>query len=270
MDLVNVTKKTVLITGGSSGIGLELARLFARDGYRLVLVSKPADELEQAKKNLEKEVPGAEIITRAQDLAVPGAAREVHAFTRELALSVDVLVNNAGFGTFGFINDIDEEKELSMIQLHVGTLYHLSRLYLREMVDRNHGRVINLSSVSAFQPNPMLATYGATKSFVLDWSRAVDYEMRERGLDVRVLAVCPPPVKATRFQQAAGMDRSNTFDTWMVQTADIVARDAYRAMQRGKEVVIPGRGMELLQKFVGRLPSSLKIWLSRQHLLEKK
>jgi len=257
---------TVLITGGSHGIGLELARLFARDGYRLILVSKPPKELAKAKALLEKSFPGVEIHTQAIDLAVPEAPPRVHAYVQGLGKPVDVLVNNAGFGSYGFINEVSVEKELTMIQLHVATLYHLTRLFLEDMIERNKGHIINLSSISALQPSPMLSTYAATKSFVLQFSRAINYELKEKGTQVRVTAVCPMATRGTGFQSGADMDNTNTFDNWMTTTPEVVARDAYAALKSKRDIVIPGQGFELLQRFVRHLPDWLQMRIARENL----
>lgn len=262
-------KRTALITGGSSGIGLELAKLFANDDYQLVLVAKPLEELEKAKETLKAIKPELQILLMQQDLAQPGAAQEVYEFTRKHDLELNVLVNCAGFGTYGFVNEIDMKKEIDMLQLNVSTLYQLTRLYLSEMVERDEGKIINMSSISAFQPSPTFATYGATKSFILQFSRALNYELREQGSNVRVLAVCPTAVRETRFQSAACMEKSNTFNSWMATTADVVARDTYQAMHQGKDMAIPGRGLGLLHSIVNRLPTSWLMKFSRAQLKEK-
>lgn len=262
-------KKTVLITGGSGGIGFEFAQLFARDGYQLLLVAHPLDELENARSRLLAEYPDSEISIRAQDLAQHCAAEGLYNFTKENSIQVDVLVNCAGFGTYGFTDDIELDRELSMLQLHVGTLYHINRLYVRDMIERDAGHIINMSSISAFQPNPYFATYGASKSFVLNFSRALNYELREKGSKVHIMAVCPTAVKDTNFQSAAGMSKTKTFDSWMCVTPDVVARDAYRAMGYKKDLVVPGRFMGLARSIACRLPSKWLMRMSRDQLREK-
>lgn len=261
-------RRTALITGGSGGIGLELGKLFAAADYQLVLVSMPGDDLKLARDMLHSVNPFINIFVLEKDLSRSGAATEVYEFTCKHGLTVDVLVNCAGFGTYGHVNEIDIEKELAMLQLHVSTLYHLTRLYLQEMIRRDEGQVINMSSISAFQPNPHFATYGASKSFVLNFSRALNYELRERGSKVRVLAVCPTAVRDTGFQAAARMERTRAFRSWIATTPDVVARDTYRAMQRGKDVVIPGRGLGLGQALVSLLPASWRMRISRSQLRE--
>jgi short-subunit dehydrogenase len=262
-------KKTVLITGGSGGIGFEFAQLFARDGYRILLVAHPLDDLEGVRSCLLAADPDLDVSIRHQDLAQHGAAELLYQFTKENNIQVDVLVNCAGFGTYGFVDDIEIDKELSMLQLHVGTLYHITRLYVRDMIERDNGRVINMSSISAFQPNPYFATYGASKSFVLNFSRALNFELREKGSKVRVMAVCPTAVKNTGFQDAAGMGKTKTFDSWMCITPEIVALDAYRAMGCGKDLVVPGRFMGLARSLICRLPMIWLMKISRSQLREK-
>jgi len=264
-----MSDKTALITGGSSGIGLELAGLFARDGYRLLLVSKPPEELAKAEAELKRQWPGAAIHTLAIDLATPEAPPLVYDFARALGRPIDVLINNAGFGTYGFIDEIAIDKELQMIQLHATALYHLTRLFLRDMVEQDRGHIINLSSVSALQPSPMLATYAATKSFVLQFSRAVNYELKERGSRVRVSAICPTATAGTGFQARAGMLQTNTFDTWMTTTPQVVARDTYAVLQNKRDFVIPGRGFGLLQRIIRHLPDSVRMRLARENLQRK-
>jgi hypothetical protein len=260
-------QKYAVITGGSSGIGLEISKLLAADGYCLLIVSKPEAELVQAKMSLEQVFPNLVVKTLSLDLSQRSSAEQVYAWAKTHTEAVEILVNNAGFGTYGFINDIDLEQDTAMLDLHVVTLYRLTRLFLKDMFARNSGGILNLSSVSAFQPNPFLQTYGASKAFVYQFSQAIAYELREKGSAVRVTAVCPPPVKNTAFQYAAGMDRTNTFDNWMVLTPDKVALDAYQGMKSGKAVVIPGPWyFPILQRMTGFLPNALLIRMSRYYL----
>lgn len=259
-------KSTALITGGSSGIGFELARLFARDGWDLFLVAKPAEELEAAQARLNQEFPAIVVQTLTIDLAHEKSAQQVYDAAQQQNMQVDALVNNAGFGTYGFINDISMQQELDMIHLNVLAVYQLTRLFLRDMIARNQGNIVNLSSISAFQPNPELATYGATKSFVLFFSRAIAEELRMRKSAVRVTAVCPTPVINTGFQAAAGMEKSRLFESWMVVTPDVVARDIYKAMKQGRSYIIPGPGFHLLHKLVRRLPDAMVLKMAKDFL----
>ncbi len=261
-------RKTMLITGGSGGIGIELGKIFASAGYHLVLVALPGDDMQQAKNILQDLNPFINILLLKKDLSIHGAATEVYEFTQSHKLTVNVLVNCAGFGTYGHVNEICIDRELAMIQLNTSTLYHLTRLYLRDMIERDEGQIINMSSISAFQPNPSFATYGACKSFVLNFSRALNYELHERGSRVRVLAVCPTAVKDTGFQGTAGMEHARAFSSFMATTSATVARDTYEAMKQGRDVVIPGRGLGFGHALVNLLPASWKMRISKYQLQE--
>lgn len=250
--------KTVLITGGSSGIGFELAKLFARDGYRLVLAAKPADELNAAREQLVALFPRVDVLIYAIDLTLPDAADAVYGWALQRTSHINVLVNCAGFGSYGHVWELDTHRELEMIQLNVLSLYQLNRLALRDMMEIDEGYIINFSSISAFQPNPLIATYGATKSFVLQFSMALNRELQQSGSNVRITVVCPTSTKNTGFQATAGMSATRTFSSWMTVTPDFVAREAYRAMQQRQTMIIPNRFFHLLHKLVKRLPTS---WL---------
>lgn len=259
-------KKTVLITGGSSGIGLALARKFAADDYDLFLVALEQKELEQAKIALNRDFPNLDIQILCKDLTSIGAVQEVHAYAKLNGFDIDVLVNNAGVGTYGFIDDIDISKEVQMVQLNVLATYQLTRLFLKDMVKRDSGKILNISSVSAFQPNPLLATYGATKAFVHSFSRAINFELQQQQSRVVVLTVCPSPVKDTSFKRVADMEDSKVFDNWMTVTAETVAKDAYQALKDNKELVIPKYRLHLLNKFIGLLPMRWRMSLAWQNL----
>lgn len=260
--------KVVLITGGAGGIGKEFAKLFAHDNYDIVLVDRKKEDMKPIRDTLQNINLNMRIFLLEQDLTDLEAASTVYKFTRDHSLQIDVLVNCAGFGTFGFVDDIDEERELDMLQLHVITLYRMTRLYLKDMVERNDGRIINVSSISAFQPNPYFATYGASKSFVLNFSRALNYELKEKKLNVKVLAVCPTAVKDTGFKKAAGMEHTKAFRSWMSVNAGVVARDTYFALGCDRDVVIPGRGLGLLQRITCHLPVKWLMRISRSELRE--
>src|SRR5712691_8172351 len=200
-------RKTALITGASFGIGQELAGIFAREGYNLVLVARTADKLRQLASELEK-AHGTRSLILASDLAAPGAAAYIHDQTTRADITVDVLVNNAGFGQFGLFAENDLEECLQQIQLNVTTLTHLTRLYLPEMVARKSGRILNVASTAAFQPGPLMAVYYATKAYVLHFSEAIAEELRHSG--VTVTALCPGPTE-TGFAAAADVGATRLF-----------------------------------------------------------
>ena len=261
---------TTLITGGSSGIGLETAKCLAAQGHQLLLVAIDSAELIDAQKLLVESYPGVEVAVLATDLSEPANTQKVYDWALQQSQQVDCLVNNAGFGTWGLVSDMDLEKETAMIQLHVTSLYRLTRLFLADMMSRDTGRIINISSVSAFQPNPRMATYGATNSFVLQFSRALNQELKETGSAVRVAAVCPTPVKSTGFQSVAGMSKSNLFQSWMVVPPNAVAQSIAKHLGTQKDMIIPGSSLfSGVYTLFKRLPDRWQILLSGAHLKPK-
>jgi uncharacterized protein len=254
-------KNTVLITGGSLGIGFELARQFAKANYRLVLVSKPIDELAQAKTKLEAEF-GSEIITLVKDLTQENAVEEVYQWSKTLAFDVDILINNAGVGTGGFMLDVPIERELQMIELNIKAVYHLTRLFVKDMYERNNGKIMNVASIASFQPSPMLSTYAATKAFVFSFTMGLQEELKAKGSKVHIMALCPPPAN-TGFGKAAEMEDSMLFKSSYVVTAEQIAKNAYRALMQEKRFLIPDFFVDILVELGNRLmPMWLKLKLT--------
>lgn len=226
---------TALITGASSGIGLELARIFAREGCGLVLVSRNADKLRQLAAELDKAHSTRSLILAA-DLTEPGSPAYVLDQTTRAGIAVDVLVNNAGFGQYGFFAENDLEECLRQIQLNVTTLTHLTRLFLPDMLHRASGGVLNVASTAAFQPGPLMAVYYATKAYVLHFSEAIANEVR--GTGVTVTCLCPGAT-ATEFHRRASMTEIQLLRFGSMD-ARAVAEEGYRGLMSGKRVVIPG------------------------------
>ncbi len=233
-------RKTALITGASFGIGMEFARIFAREGCNLVLVARSADKLRQLASELEK-AHGTRSLILAADLTEPGAAAYVLDQTTRADIQVDVLVNNAGFAQYGLFAENDLEECLRQIQLNVTTLTHLTRLYLPAMIERakterRTGRILNVASTAAFQPGPLMAVYYATKAYVLYLSEALANELSGSG--VTVTCLCPGPT-ATEFQKRANIEGIR-LTKYGCMDARTVAEDGYRAMVAGKTVAISG------------------------------
>jgi len=251
--------KTALITGASFGIGLELARLFARDGYSLVLVARSADKLRQLASELEKAY-GTRSLILASDLSAPGAAAYVHDQTARAEITVDVLVNNAGFGQFGLFAENDLEECLQQIQLNITTLTHLTRLYLPEMLQRKSGRILNVASTAAFQAGPLMSVYYATKAYVLHFSEGIANELR--GTGVTVTCLCPGPT-VTEFAKRAKILTARLFKLGAMD-ARTVAEDGYRALMAGKPIVISGFKNWLTAQSVRFAPRSWVIAVARK------
>lgn len=224
--------KRALVTGASSGIGETFARHLARKGYDLILVARRRERLAQLAEELTAaHSVGAEII--AADLAQPDAVAAVEERLR--AGDVSMLVNCAGFGTSGEFVSLSEERELEEIDVNVRALTRLSHAALEKMVPAGKGAIINVASTGAFQPVPYMATYAATKAYVLFFSEALHEEVKPYGVSVTCL--CPGPVK-TEFQQVAGVDQRRLRLGWT--DPDKVVSQALRASARGKAIVVPG------------------------------
>ncbi len=249
-------KKTALITGASKGIGKELARLFAENECNLVLVARSGDDLLLLKKQFE-EKHNVSVYTIVKDLGAPTAAQEVFNEVMQAGITVDYLINNAGFGDWGRFIDKPWERYEAMIALNVTTLTHLMHLYANEWKGKRKGKILNISSTAAFQPGPMMAVYFATKSFVLQLSEALDHELRKEGITVTVL--CPGPT-STYFGEESGMKASQLVKSVKIAAAGDVARMGFNAMMKGKPVAIHG-GMNKVAPFAIRfLPRK---WVTR-------
>ena len=249
----NPKKKTALITGASFGIGYELAKQFGRGGYDLVLVARDKDKLGEVAAELTGSF-GVDVGVLPKDLTVDSAPAEIFEKLQRNDIAIDVLVNNAGFGTHGFFHQNDVGKEMDMIRLNVMALVHLTRLYLPAMVERGSGKILNVASTAAFQPGPLMAVYYATKAFVVSFSEALSNEVG--GAGVTVTALCPGPTD-TEFQKRAGTGHTRLFGRGMVMTAQDVAAQGYEALMDGKSVWITGFKNKLMAGGVCFAPRKL-------------
>lgn len=232
--------EVALITGPSSGIGMELARLFAADGSELILASRNVEKLEALATELRA---GHQVTVHVipTDLSRPGAAQQLYDEVQRRGLSIDVLVNNAGFGHLARFQDVPLETYTGNLQVNVTAVTELMRLCLPGMLARNRGRILNVASTASFQPGPHAAVYFATKAYVRFLSEAVSEELR--GTKVTVTALCPGPTR-TEFVGKAEMEDSPLFRSLM--DAATVARQGYRAMRGGQTRIITGWGNKLL------------------------
>jgi len=239
-----------VVTGATSGIGLEFARLFAADGVSLVLVARGKAELEQVAKELQEGF-SVDVHILSKDLSKIENAESVYEYTTTNKLPVQYLINNAGFGDYGQFIDGSWQKELDMINLNVVALTYLTKVYGAEFVKQGGGHIVNVASTAAFAPGPLMAVFYATKSYVLHFSEAVATEVRKHG--VRVTALCPGPT-ASKFQEAAAMSQSKLVQGKRLPTAAQVARFGYKAMRRGKVVAVHGAGNKLGTYAIRLLP----------------
>lgn len=234
-------KKTALITGASSGLGLSLAKLFAKDGCDLVITARNEEKLAKIKNEIESTY-GTEVSVFSADLSTADAAEKIYNFTSEKGIFVDILVNNAGFGDFGEFFDCDMQKQTDMINVNITSLTKLCRLYVEPMVKNGKGKILNMASIAAFQAGPLMSVYYATKAYVLSLSEALSAELK--GTGVTVTAVCPGPTK-TGFESAADLGNSGLFKNLKNATADEVALYGYKSLNKGKVIAIHGVGNRL-------------------------
>jgi short-subunit dehydrogenase len=231
----NESRRTALITGASGGIGAELAFLFARDGYDLVLVARSADKLAGLAERLERDHP-ISVRIMPRDLSNPETPAQIQAELAAASVPVDVLVNNAGFGLGGRFAEVGIEGELEMMRLNMVAPTHLTKLFLDDMLARGEGKVLNVASVAGFFPGLFWSVYGATKAYVLSFSEALANELA--GTGVTVTALCPGPT-ATELAARGGMQDTRLY-RGATMDARTVARSGYRGLLRGQRVVIPG------------------------------
>ena len=230
------TNPIALITGASSGIGLELAKLFARDSHDLALVARSYDKLKPIAEDLQQTY-GVQVKYYIKDLSVSSAPEEIFKALQSEGGNIDVLVNNAGFGWRGEFAKMDLTDALGMIQVNITALSYLTRLYLPGMIERKRGKILNVASTAAFQPGPMMATYYASKAYVLSFSEALSEELH--GTGVTVTALCPGPT-ATGFGPRAGFTNKKILGGMLSMDSHTVALDGYKGLMNGKPLVIPG------------------------------
>ena len=246
-------RKTALITGASGGIGEGLARECAAAGMDVVLVARSEDKLKALADRFSKE-HGVTATPIGSDLSDPGAPGRLKEDLDAAGIVVDVLINNAGFATFGRFIETDIKEELDEIQLNVTSLTHLTKLFTPGMVERGWGRVMNVASTAAFQPGPLMAVYYATKAYVLSFSEALSEELKKTG--VTVTALCPGPT-ASGFQARASMEDSKLVVGWKMPDAATVAADGFKAMMAGKPVYIHGLRNRLMAQSIRFSPRAL-------------
>ncbi|MGD0710766.1 MAG: SDR family oxidoreductase [Bacteroidales bacterium] len=229
-------KNYAVITGASGGIGLELAKLLAKDKHNLILIARSEDKLKEIKTSFEKDYD-INVFIIAIDLSLPDAPAKVFEQLKKDDITIDILINNAGFGDYGAFAECNWQKQEQMINLNILALTKLTRLFLPTMIKSGYGRIMNVASTAAFQPGPLMSVYYATKAFVLSFTYAIANEIK--GTGVTISALCPGPTD-TGFVSAAALENSKLFKIFKPKPSNEVALFGYKRMMKGKLLSIPG------------------------------
>ncbi len=236
--------KTALVTGGASGLGYEFAVLLAQDSHNLILIDIDSDKLTEAKNELETKY-SIQVTTLTKDLSIQNISEKIF---EEIGNSpIDVLINNAGFGLFGTFAETDWDREAAMLNLHIMTTTHLTKLVLKGMIERKSGKILNMSSLAGFQPGPLMSIYYASKAYIISFSEAIANELKGTGVTVTVL--CPGQTK-TSFQEVVSEKTSENKISFNMGCPKEVAAYGYQQMNKGKVVVVPGA----INKIISQLP----------------
>jgi len=250
-----MTIKSALVTGASTGIGYELAHILAADGFAVALVARDEVRLQKLAAEL-KQKYAVETKVIAADLAKPETPQQVFDQLQRENFPVSVLINNAGSGVYGAFAETELDRDVAVLRLNMESLVVLTKLFLKPMLARREGKILNVASVAAYQPDPLLGIYGATKAFVLSFSAALNIELKETG--VTVTALCPGTT-TTEFHKRAGLDRSGLLRHGMMKpmSAPEVAEIGYCALMRGKPIVISGMMNRILAALAKCSPTML-------------
>lgn len=257
---MSASRPVALVTGASMGIGADLAELLAADGHDLVLVARGGAALQVVADRLSKNY-GVDAGVIAADLAADGAPARIAAQLAASGIEIDVLVNNAGYGVTGDFVSTPPDAELRMLSLNVMALTELTKLFLPAMVARGRGGVLNVASIAAFLPGPLMAAYYASKAYVVSFSEALAVEVSDRG--VRVCCVCPGATH-TGFADRAGMGKARLFNSPAVMDSMSVARIGYRGFLRGERVVVTGLRNRALIASMRLAPRSVLARIAKQ------
>jgi uncharacterized protein len=253
-------KKIALITGASSGIGKELAYIHAEKGGDLILVARSKATLNEIASDIKNKFQ-REVVVIALDLSIPGSSKKLFEQTQSNDYQIDCLINNAGFGDFGFFHETDLKRFQEMIQLNVTTLTELTHFYLQLMVKKGHGKIMNVASTAAFLPGPLMSVYFATKAYVLHLTEAINNEISTKG--VTLTALCPGATESG-FIAAANLGESKLVKDRKLPSSKTVAQYGYKAMLKGKPVAIHGIGNYLLANVIRFFPRNFVTNMTRK------
>jgi hypothetical protein len=250
--IMSDSQKYALITGGTSGIGFELAKLFAKDKYNLVIVARDDQELNRAAADLKQH--GVSVITMPKDLFRPENAFELYNEVKSKGIDIDVLVNDAGQGQYGEFADTDINRELNIIQLNIMAPVILTKCFLQDMVARGQGRILNLASIAGKMPGPLQSVYHGTKAFIHSWTEAIRSELKDSGITVTSLL---PGATDTDFFNKAEMQESKIVQEEKLADPADVAKDGYEALMSGDDMVISGMKNKMQVGMSDLMPDSM-------------
>ena len=233
-----------LVTGASSGIGRDIAKELSNRGYELILVARSTNKMEELAKELKTK---SKIITK--DLSIPENCKELYEEVKDE--NIDILVNNAGFGIYGEFTETDLDKELTLIKTNMVAMHILMKLFLKDMKEKNHGKILNVASSAAFMPGPLMSTYYASKAYILRISQGIRVELKKSKSKVQISVLCPGPVK-TNFSEIAGVKFGLHY-----LTSEYVARYAVKKLLKGKFIIVPGSIMKVIRVLAKIVPSGL-------------
>lgn len=262
MSLIN---ETALITGATSGIGYELAKLFAGDNANLVIVSRNEEKLKEVSREfIGLGSPKVTIIPK--DLSLPGNALEVYEQTKSEGINVSILVNDAGIGEHGYFSETDLEKEDRIIQLNIISLVHLTKLYLKDMLKHDKGKILNLASIASYQPTPTLAIYSASKAFVLSFTDSLIHELKDTG--ITMTALIPGPTDTDFFRKANAENTKAAVDN--PQNAGKVAKAGYEGLLKGKHHVTSKFSVQAQVAMSSVMPDEAVTAMASTYMKEKR
>ncbi|MDB5250120.1 MAG: estradiol 17-beta-dehydrogenase [Segetibacter sp.] len=234
--MASINERYAVITGATSGIGYELAKLFAKDGYKLVIVARNQTELDSKASEFYSQYQ-TEVVTIAKDLSINNSGFDLYDEIKAKGIQVDVLVNNAAQGQYGQFVETDIQRELEMVQLNIVTYLVLTKLFLKEMVARNSGKILQVASIGGKLPGPLTSVYHATKAFIVSHTDALVNELKDTG--VTITALLPGPTD-TDFFRKAGMENTTMVQEGSLSDPAKVAKDGYEALMSGDASVISG------------------------------
>src|SRR2546423_5727713 len=246
------TKKYALITGATSGIGYEFCKLFTADGYNIVLVARTEKRLNEVANELLRKF-NVEVFTIVKDLFCKDSAKEIYDEVKQKGITITALVNDAGQGEYGFFAETELEREIDIIQLNITSLISLTKFFVKSMIERNEGKILNVASLIADYPSPLLAIYAATKAFVLSFSEALANELKDTNITVTALQ---PGVTDTDFFYKAGENITMHYQEMELSDPAKVAKDGYEALMKGKDKIVSGQKNKLQSLMSNLKPES--------------